>query len=87
MRASTTSVTTSQPTAQASVVSSGTPVNVRAPRVKSMALISTMLTMIRKPSVATDTKCPERRISGAPTKKARPAQTTPAAIVEGRKPR
>ena len=56
MRARITRVSTSQPTAQASVVSSGTPVKVRAPRVKSTALIRTTLTMIRKPSVATETK-------------------------------
>ena len=70
MRASTTSLTTSQPSAQGSVVSSGTPVKVRAPRVKSLALIRTTLTMMRKPSVATETKWPDSRISGAPTNSA-----------------
>ena len=78
-------MTTSQPAAQGSVVSSGTPVKVRAPRVKSTALMRTMLTMIRKPSVATETKCPESRISGAPTTKASATQISPATIVAGRK--
>ena len=46
--------------------------NVREPRVKASALNSSTRTMTRNPSVATATKCPDRRISTRPTSQATP---------------
>ena len=39
--------------------------------------------MMRKPRVATETKWPDSRMSGAPTRKASTMQTRPATMVDG----
>src|SRR3990172_341869 len=56
------------------------------PRVKVVALTRTTPTMTRKPSVATDTKGPDRRISTAPTSTATPATMIAAMSVAAIQP-
>ena len=60
--------------------------NVRDPRVNASALNRTTRTMTRKPSVATATKCPDRRISTRPTSQAMALTRTAAINVAARNP-
>src|SRR5581483_213742 len=59
---------------------------VREPRVKSSALNNSTRTITKKPSVATATKCPDKRISTKPTSSAMNATKMPAISIANKKP-